>query len=268
VLFVEALATGLEPADEVFLEQALEDRSEKVRHAARELLLALPGSGLQQRVAERAAGYVQLENGLLRRSKIVVTPPESGPGKSAQDVLRTLVAAAPLATWIPRLGSSPAEVVGRPIAERWGPVLHQAWLLAAQRERDPEWGYALLASADADHRDDALQLVPAETRYALVAGWLRSGPVTHPAALLQACPPPWPDELTAAVVGMAGLGPSDGRGLSQRLARLAGLRARPGAVDGVHRVAEALRAEDPDQHHLATIATLLTNRRRLIEESR
>ena len=269
VMFTEALATGLHADDEAFLELALTDRSDRVRQAARTLLLALPGSGVQRQVARRAAECVRLVNGMLRRTRIVVTPPAvegMRSEKDLHDLVRTLVAAAPLSTWVPLLGADPAEVVETPVEGGWHDAVHKGWLAAAQRERDPVWGFALLARADPADLDDALQLVPPEARYALVAERLRSGPVSRPGALLQACPAPWPDDLTAAVVGMAGLDHRDGRGLSNTLGRLAGIRARPGFVDAVHRVAEELAPDHSDQHHLATMATMLANRRRLIEE--
>ena len=281
VMFVEALATGLHAEDEAFLEVALTDRSDRVRQAARTLLLALPGSRLHREAVRRAADWVGLETGPHQPlARIVVTPPVFGarePQGHLDDLVRTLVAAVPLSTWVPRLGQTPAEVVGRPVDERWRPVLHRAWLAAAQRERDADWGHALLAGASAEHRDDVLPLVPAEVRYSLVASWLRAGPVARPAALLQACPAPWPDELTAAVLGIAGLdhpagsglhgrNHSDQGGLSNTVGRLAGLRANPGYADAVHRAADALDPDHPDQHHLATMGTLLANRRRLLEE--
>lgn len=48
-----ALATGLGPADEAWLERLLEDRRKEVRASARALLLALPDSGLRQRALAR-----------------------------------------------------------------------------------------------------------------------------------------------------------------------------------------------------------------------
>lgn len=50
-----ALASGLGPADEPWLESVLEDRRKEVRGHARALLLALPDSGLRQRALARLA---------------------------------------------------------------------------------------------------------------------------------------------------------------------------------------------------------------------
>ncbi|MDB5298193.1 MAG: hypothetical protein JWO31_4176, partial [Phycisphaerales bacterium] len=51
--FVAALADGLGPADEPFLEAALDDRSKQVRAAAVELLAKLPGSAFVARMVAR-----------------------------------------------------------------------------------------------------------------------------------------------------------------------------------------------------------------------
>lgn len=53
-VFIEALATGLGPADEAFLEAALGDRAKGVRAAARDVLALLPGGRLAARMAARA----------------------------------------------------------------------------------------------------------------------------------------------------------------------------------------------------------------------
>jgi hypothetical protein len=71
-----ALATGLCPEDEALLEHALDDRRKEVRTVAADLLAALPGSALRQRMTQRALACVRLDRGGLG-------PATSGPRSAA-----------------------------------------------------------------------------------------------------------------------------------------------------------------------------------------
>ncbi len=61
LMFLDSLRTGLQPADEPFLEQALSDRSRNVLATAAELLSSLPDSALAGRMAARAAACVAVD---------------------------------------------------------------------------------------------------------------------------------------------------------------------------------------------------------------
>ncbi|WP_256966997.1 DUF5691 domain-containing protein, partial [Streptomyces caniscabiei] len=61
LMFLDTLRTGLEAADEPFLEAALADRSRNVRATAAELLSALPDSALARRMAKRATACVAVD---------------------------------------------------------------------------------------------------------------------------------------------------------------------------------------------------------------
>ena len=155
------LAVGLDPADEPFLEQCLGDRRGDVRVTAARLLTALPGSALGRRAAARARAAVRVERQVLRRRLVVTVPaghdeamfrdqvpppparlgPGGGPGAW---LLLHVVAAAPLATWVPALGASAVDVTALEAADGWQAVLWSGWARAAVREGDAVWAEALL----------------------------------------------------------------------------------------------------------------------------
>ncbi|AXG82800.1 hypothetical protein DVK44_21465 [Streptomyces paludis] len=159
LLFLDSLRTGLSPADEPFLEEALSDRSRNIRATAAELLSALPGSAFARRMAARAATCVSMDrtgggqvivveaphecDADMRRDGVVPTAP-AGRGERSW-WLGQLVEAAPLATWPARLGGrTPEEIVALPVLDDWADELHAAWCRAAVRQRDALWSAALL----------------------------------------------------------------------------------------------------------------------------
>ncbi|MFH8347886.1 DUF5691 domain-containing protein [Streptomyces sp. NPDC018045] len=182
LMFLDSLREGLSMADEVFLEQALSDRSRNVRSTAAELLSSLPGTALAARMAARARACVTLvrtESGTdasgtdasgtdasgtgawglaveaprecdaaMQRDGVVPRPP-TGRGECAW-WLSQLLEAAPLTCWSGWLGGrEPAEIVALPVADGWRTELHDAWCRAAVRQRDVAWTRALLGSPGA-----------------------------------------------------------------------------------------------------------------------
>lgn len=164
-----ALAVGLAPADEPFLERCLDDRRGDVRGAAAGLLTRLPGSGLARRAADRARAAVDVRRDLLRhrirvqlpsgrdaamaRDQIPPPPSQLGgtgrgvaPGGPGAWLLLHVVAAAPLRTWVPDLAASPAALLRLGGADAWRDVLWFGWARATLRERDAGWAAALLAA--------------------------------------------------------------------------------------------------------------------------
>ncbi|MGP3981977.1 DUF5691 domain-containing protein [Streptomyces sp. KR80] len=224
LMFLDSLRTGLSPADEAFLEQALSDRSRNVRATAAELLSSLPGSALGARMAARAASCVALDRVGLNRIGLdglgvdgvgvgtadpdtahgvplivvkaphecdaamqrdgVVPKPPAGRGDRAW-WLGQLVEAAALSTWTERFDRVPAEIVTLPVADDWRAELHAAWCRAAVRQRDVAWSRALLG-------------LPA-TASAATVGWAS---LSERAMLLSALPPDeraaWVAEFIAA----------------------------------------------------------------------
>lgn len=218
-----ALHSGLGPADEPFLEAALDDRAAEVRQRAARLLAALPGSAFAARAAERAADVLRIERSGLRR-RITVSLPGPPDDAAQRDGLRTaaphasvgdrawhlvqVVAAAPLSLWTQSLHAGPDTLADLEVDGGFGAEVHAGWRLAAQRERDPAWAAALLGARRPGHRaaftppdEQLVGLLSLPARVARAIDLLRD-PRTSPAtaAAVLACPAPWPAALTDAVL--------------------------------------------------------------------
>ena len=155
--FLQVLDGGLSPADEPFLEAALDDRRREVRDTAADLLARLPGSQLSQRAARRGIACLRRQHALVR-GRLVADPPTACDQDMERDGVRRrapkgtgerawwleqLVARAPLGTWIGWLGETPAEIVGL-TRDEWGAVVQAGWVRAAIAQRDAGWASALL----------------------------------------------------------------------------------------------------------------------------
>ncbi|WP_372482094.1 DUF5691 domain-containing protein [Streptomyces glomeratus] len=226
LMFLDSLRTGLEPADEPFLEQALSDRSRNVRATAAELLSSLPGSALAGRMAARAAACVAVDRTPGEPTLVVEPPHECDPGMERDGVAATpptgrgerswwlgqLVEAAPLAIWTGRLGGrTPTEIVALPVADDWRDELHAAWCRAAVRQRDPCWSRALLGPPSAPEaggpgavslaeRAKLLSTLGAAERAEWVAGFIATHGLSEAFQLLGVCAVPWAAPLGRAVV--------------------------------------------------------------------
>lgn len=235
---IAILDRGLSPADEPFLEAALDDRASTVRVTARRMLARLPGSAFSQRASARAEGALRLERrghrlGLAAtppgtpdaaalRDGLNVSPPTSSIGTGAWQ-LTQVIAAAPLTHWTERFGLSPAEIVTLPVTEGLDADVRAGWRLAAVNQSNAEWARALLpASGSGAGRnrppaawppDHALAaLVPPEEHAARLAGLLGDlnlttvnppGWATQGTPLLEEIrewPGPWPAILADAVL--------------------------------------------------------------------
>ncbi|MET8899143.1 DUF5691 domain-containing protein [Streptomyces sp. NPDC004538] len=226
LMFLDSLRTGLAPADEPFLEQALADRSRNVRATAAELLSALPDSALAARMAARAVSCVSLDRAPDRPAIAVEAPHECDAGMERDGVvakppggrgerswwLGQLVEAAPLATWPARLGGrGPEEIVALPVADGWRGELHAAWCRAAVRQRDGAWARALLGAPTAPEaggpgavslaeRAKLLGTLRAGERADWVAGFIATHGLSEAFQLLGMCGVPWAPSLGRAVV--------------------------------------------------------------------
>ncbi|WP_238696576.1 DUF5691 domain-containing protein [Streptomyces sp. E5N298] len=226
LMFLDSLRTGLEAADEPFLEQALADRSRNVRATAAELLSALPYSALAARMAARAATCVSLDRTLTPPAITVEAPHECDTGMERDGVVAKppagrgerswwfgqLAEAAPLATWPARLGGRTAEeIVALPVADGWQSELHAAWCRAAVRQRDGIWARALLGAPTAPEaggpgavslaeRAKLLGTLSPGERAEWVAGFIATHGLSEAFQLLGMCGVPWATPLGRAVV--------------------------------------------------------------------
>lgn len=226
LMFLDSLRTGLEAADEPFLEQALCDRSRNVRATAAELLSALPGSALAGRMTARAAACVAVDRTRSEPTIAVEAPHECDPGMERDGVvpkppagrgerswwLGQLVEAAPLGSWTARLGGrTPEEIVALPVADDWQDELHAAWCRAAVRQRDPRWSRALLGPPSAPEaggpgavslaeRAKLLSTLGTEERAEWVAGFISTHGLSEAFQLLGVCAVPWSAPLGRSVV--------------------------------------------------------------------
>lgn len=232
LMFLDTLRTGLEAADEPFLEAALADRSRNVRATAAELLSALPNSALAGRMAKRATACVAVDRpggtstAAGTPTLVVEAPPECDPGMERDGVLPKapagrgerswwlgqLVEAAPLGAWSRRFGGrTPQEIVALPVADDWQGELHGAWCRAAVRQRDPEWSRALLGAPSIPEaggpgavslaeRAKLLATLGGGDRAEWVAGFIATHGLSEAFQLLGVCAVPWAPPLGRAVV--------------------------------------------------------------------
>ncbi|MFD8271003.1 DUF5691 domain-containing protein [Streptomyces flaveolus] len=226
LMFLDSLRTGLAPADEPFLEQALTDRSRNVRATAAELLSALPESALAARMAARALTCVSLDRTTDRPAITVEAPHECDAGMERDGVVPKpptgrgerswwfgqLVEAAPLGAWPARLGGrTPEEILALPVRDDWQGELHAAWCRAAVRQRDAAWARALLGAPTAPEaggpgavslaeRAKLLGTLSGGERADWVAGFIATHGLSEAFQLLGMCGVPWAPPLGRAVV--------------------------------------------------------------------
>jgi hypothetical protein len=260
-----ALAVGLGPADEEFIEQALDDRRREVRFVAGELLSDLPGSAYQDRMARRTAEYLTIVD-----NRLVVNPPaECDPTMRRDGIdhrpptgigarawwLRQVVAHTPLAAVT---DLDPAAFLALPVDDDWAAVVQEGLAEAAKEQRDPRWSAALLdALTPRLAANKALAAVIADLLPALDDADILQRTVavlTRPPGeltrlvpvLLDRCPAPWSDELAEAalrnvlVVGLTTPAPYD----VYAATRTAGLRLPHSYAARATELAERLTTKD------------------------
>ncbi|WP_040791795.1 SWIM zinc finger family protein [Nocardia paucivorans] len=213
------LGDGISPADEIFLERALDDRRSDVRRTAAALLARLPDSGYSRRMAERAASWIgrvgdrppyglvvdipeapdeaAIRDGITGRTEEFGYRRHGAPDLRAGR-LRQLVAALPLDHWIDLFGD-PRTAITAATDDRIRQPLFDGWMDATLTRRDPVWAAALFdAGMPSDlavlRRRELFALLPAEEQtrrlLRLDGSWL-----SELESLLPAVARPWPRRL-------------------------------------------------------------------------
>ena len=200
--FLAVLETGLGPADEPFLERALDDRSKEVRQAAANLLARLPGSAFVARMVARANPIlIYKRGGLLRKASLEIALPEppdaagtrdgldpkkaSGTGRAfgeKANLLAQIFGAVPPSHWTTICREEPATLVAAVRKHNFARAVLTGWSRAAWRHRDAAWAAALLeTSADLQAPPDLvppgvlLGVLSEEARVRRLAAGIRGG---------------------------------------------------------------------------------------------
>jgi hypothetical protein len=179
-----ALAEGLSPADEPFLERALDDRRKEVRQKAASLLASLPTSALVARMIARATGLLSLgKAGVLRRTRIDVVPPLAADPALVRDGvdpkppqgigerawwLAQIIGAVPPSTWTSAWSLQPVAVLEAARGNEWSDPLVAGWLIATERSRDATWAAAFWKHADGARVDPRWEAPPPERVFTTV----------------------------------------------------------------------------------------------------
>jgi hypothetical protein len=147
VKMVDALAIGLSPDDEPFLEEILDDRDGLVRRRAACLLARLPESAWARRLVQGADSMLaRVPNGPLKGRLLAVPPkrddeawrregidpdPErySGADKRGRWMVQTLQLV-PVQHWVTRFGE-PLEALLASLEDDWKAEVLEGWTLAA-----------------------------------------------------------------------------------------------------------------------------------------
>lgn len=267
---VDALATGLSQEDEPLLETTLDDRAASVRAAAARLLDQLPRSRRAARMADRVRSLVRVDD--HGRGITVELPDEPDPAARRDGItderergyglraswLIKMLRATPLTVWESELGLRPTEAVllGADHAE-----LIYGWGLAAHRQGNREWASAIAARVPEPW---LLPVLGPAAAADVVAGYPNLD--ARFAALLDACPDPWPAGFSAAITERLRSAAGTARRLVNVTLPTLGAHLHPATLP----VVEAWIAEVPDEQAprraLRDLAHALTIRHTITQE--
>ncbi|UOQ77331.1 DUF5691 domain-containing protein [Hymenobacter sp. 5516J-16] len=224
---LEALGTGLSPADEALLEPYLTSKSKEVRQAARLLLARAPGSQLVERLWQRVEPLLQLKRGLLSKKLLLELPAQAWDktwltdGVEQRDtrfsgdkaaLLGQMVALLPPHRWSGHWNIAPTKLLDLAAGTEWAALLLSAWAEAAILHHDAGWAVALLEWFFEQPRKltitlpaaGLVKLLSATQLTDLVLPLLNATPHLTPDVrwlpLLLLVPAPWPERLTRRVV--------------------------------------------------------------------
>lgn len=158
---LEACASGLDPADEDFLEALLADRSKEVRQLAAGLLSRLPQSRYVARMGTRMAACLGQERKFLRTVLALEAPAAFAHDWKADALEETrakserlgerawwlyqIARALPLSWWPAHTGMAPEALLRWVQGTDWSEALLRAWLEALGRGPEAAWAAAFLA---------------------------------------------------------------------------------------------------------------------------
>lgn len=232
VAFLEKFASGLNSSDEAFLNEALHDRSVEVRRAARQLLTGLPQSEFSRRVKELASQVLNLKKPLLGKARIEVALPEdpiawlkandieidNPPRNASQSMgpkgwsLKEMISLISIGHWNELWQKPPLEILRAGDESEWRESFAAGFVVAAQRDRDPDWIEALMFFTASDPKQAPLfelaAYLPVARLEALILHALKHEPAGlsngHSAfRLLLFHRTAWTDQLSRAVVDSA-----------------------------------------------------------------
>lgn len=292
--YVEALAVGLGPEDEPFLEAALDDKSRQVRAEAVRLLATLPSSRFAERMTARLHARVQVS---VEGTAVLVTLTED-PSAATEDEARDgigegwvqteeerrlarmqpsywledLIASTPLTAW-QRYGLSPAELLRATAANRWeANSCHRGWRSATLRQKNSAWAEAFCAVNAATDMLELLSDEAAERWCLSVVASHRSQYSIHSAPIiLSRLGRPWPDPVCQALLdSIPAYLPNATRNDVARffgMDNLAGRWMPPSFADAVAAKAERIRPDLPLwAEDLDDLAAMLRDRALMLAE--
>jgi hypothetical protein len=170
-LFIAVLKTGLTPADEPFLEAALDDKRKEIRQSAAQSLAMIPGSMLAQRMLARVRPLLKFTPGesgsllKLKKSKpatLEITLPTECDKPMVRDGIEPkaifglgekiwwlvqMLETVPLDFWTQEWNTKPNDIIIASATGEWEKELFEAWTRAAIRQKNDAWAAELLALA-------------------------------------------------------------------------------------------------------------------------
>ncbi|GAA0432529.1 hypothetical protein Acor_76310 [Acrocarpospora corrugata] len=247
--FIATFADRLGPADEPFLEAALDDRRREVRREAADLLTRLPGSRLALRMAGRAATLLVRDvtrltvelpercDSAMERDGIRSELPAGRSGGRKSWWLQQLIAHTPLDFWTGHFGLTAGEITRLPVAD-WRREVLMGWTRAAILQQDADWARALF---DAEPLTDLLAVLPPAEQSERAAELVRAKDVNGQLIMmLGGIARPWSGPLAAAVLERVAEVAASQPWNAGELAKLAAERLDPALHDQLGHLPDAL----------------------------